>query len=334
MDKIQIVYYHGKCADGFGSAMTVYHYFATKFSVERAKSISYLPYFHSGSSIDLDLIRNKSVLLIDFSLPLHEFNKLIETVKWIKIIDHHPLTEKLPKMYRIYSSTKAAVELTWSYFFATPLPKFLSYIARRDMGDFSSVKGMSFCKYLDSQALNFKVWRQYLNESSVTDALNKSAGWHARDNVLIITLMKMVSFTIYEINDEYRIAASINTVLFRSEIGDRILKKYPFVDFAMLWSYSSRFGQTSISLRSKDFDVNEVAKDHNGGGHRNASSCMLPGCDPELNYFTPDYAQEFITMLLQNKLRISKECDDIINGDKYDNLFGRLFPDGCTLEIY
>lgn len=335
---VDVVYYHGKCSDGFGCAMILYHYYATKFSVERAKEIKFLPYFHSKPFIDFKLITGKCVLMLDFSPPLKLFQHVVKRAKFIKIIDHHPNTVNIPEKYRILDTTKAAVEITWERFFKTKLPKFLKYIAKRDMGDFSSEKGMSFCKYLDSQPQVFHIWRKYLDEVYVKEALSLSAGWNARDKILMYSLMNSVSFTIYEIDDEYCIAASINTILFRSELGDRLMKKYPFIDFAILWSYSARFGQTSISLRSDDdhTDVNDIARYHGGGGHRNASSCMIEGCQPELNYPVPDHADEFITAYLkrgENSMTMPEEWSDIMDEEKYSNLFAKLFPEGCVVNF-
>ena len=55
-----------------------------------------------------------------------------------------------------------------------------------------------------------------------------------------------------------------------SEIGNELCRVYPDAPFSA--TYCDRKGVRSWSLRSVgDFDVSEVARRYNGGGHRNSA---------------------------------------------------------------
>jgi len=80
-----------------------------------------------------------------------------------------------------------------------------------------------------------------------------------------------------EIKGRYYFVACLNSALLKSELGNTVFKVFPNANFSMIYSTDPYNGQTTISYRSLDdrTNVTEIAKLNFGGGHRNASGCMV-----------------------------------------------------------
>ena len=107
------------------------------------------------------------------------------------------------------------------------------------------------------------------------------------DNIYIdgiLSLVKKPKFMY--IQGIYCFVAYANSFYWRSDIGNRLLSKFPYIDFAGVFYADGTYPSTVFSLRSenKKMSVSTIAKMFGGGGHRNASGVrvnsitnMLPG---------------------------------------------------------
>ena len=63
----------------------------------------------------------------------------------------------------------------------------------------------------------------------------------------------------------------VNAPIFGSEVGEELLKRFPDAPFAALY-FDRGDGIRQWSLRSReDFDVSEIARQYQNGGHRQAA---------------------------------------------------------------
>lgn len=124
---------------------------------------------------------------------------------------------------------------------------------------------------------------------------------------------------IHIINGMYVIVAIINSRMLVSQLGNKLLKKFPLADFSAVISVKN--GTTKYSLRSEDsrFDVSHIAQlISKGGGHRNAAGFDIKELKDSVPFPVPD--NDIIILDLFNKAEIKD--DKIII--KIDAPFGSL----------
>ena len=119
---IQVVLYHGSCADGFGSAFIVWHYYKT---LNLSNDIIYIPcrYLKDGDNVPENILtacQNKNVLMVDFSYKYPQLLILMQLAKSFLILDHH-LTAKadlanIDDDKKIFDLNKSGVGITWEVF--------------------------------------------------------------------------------------------------------------------------------------------------------------------------------------------------------------------------
>lgn len=279
-DDINIVYYHGKCSDGFGSAFSVWHYYKGKFGLEKANAIEYIPCYHNAKIIIADLVnktKDKNVLMCDFSYKYDVLTELINSANTFLIIDHHKTAEsdlaKVPKDLKIFCNTKSGCGLTWEYFFIEEVPTFLKYIQDRDIWSNVYRETTPFCTFFYEIDFNFAIWEKYLDDANVALAIQKGQMYMEYKNTMVKNIMGNCTTIIQEINDKYCLVTYCNSCQHQSDIGNKMLSKFPLTDFACVWSYNLDRGVTTFSLRSSNdkHDVSQIATMFGGGGHRNAA---------------------------------------------------------------
>lgn len=294
-DNIDIVLYHGSCIDGFGSAFIVRLYHKQKFGTEKADQIKYIPCYHQKTDNlkeeFLVQMKDKNILMCDFSYKYTQLIELIAVSKSFLILDHHKTAqsdlEKIQEHYKIFDMKKSGVGITWQYFFPDiPLPQFLAHIQDRDIWSYQIPKTHEFITYFHEQDFDFDSWESYLDEKNVQDAIDIGEKWIGYQNVMINKIIKKTSCLIQKINGQSSIVLYCNSPELKSDLGNRVFKMFSFGDFSCIWDYDLLSDRTSYSLRSTDdrYDVSKIATDFGGGGHRNASGLSLTGMNGKLPY--------------------------------------------------
>ncbi|QGR54334.1 dhh family phosphohydrolase-like protein [Moumouvirus maliensis] len=295
-DKIDIVLYHGYCSDGFGSAFIIWYYYKTNYSIEVADKIMYIPCHHQKNFQTftpefLQKIKDKNVIMCDFSYKYNQLVNIISLSKSFMILDHHKTAQaeliNIPDNLKIFDMNRSGVGITWDYFYPNkPIPKFLAHIQDRDIWTFKLDKTDEFLAYFYEQDFNFKSWEKYLSDDNVEEAIKTGEKWLEYQKIIINKIIKRTSYVIQDINNQYTIVLYVNSPEFKSDIGNKLFYFYPFGDFSCVWDYSLYKDETYYSLRSTNdrYDVSIIAKIFGGGGHRNSSGLAFSGIKGCLPY--------------------------------------------------
>ena len=289
-DNIDLVIYHHPCQDGFGAAFCVWHYYKTKFGLDRTNQIRFKPASHSKISEDpqdkfYDKFVDKNILIVDFSYKLKILQKIIQKCSSLMILDHHKSAqedlESIDTNLKIFDMNRSGAVITWNYFFGntTPVPKFILYIQDRDLWTNVFLDSGEFSTFFNEIKFNFELWEKYLDDKVCDIAIESGRSWLDYKTILVNRAANKASRVIQIINNVYCVVAYANSPEFRSDIGATILDVHKLVDFSCLWSYDLNKNTTNFSLRSNNsrFDVKEIAVANNGGGHRNAAGITLAG---------------------------------------------------------
>lgn len=298
---INVVIYHDPCSDGFGSAFIVWYYYKNNY-FDKLKEIMFVPttFLKKDGVLDDDYLaqmKDKNILMCDFSFPYAQLINLITVSKSFMILDHHKTAEadlkNIPTDLKIFDMSRSGVGITWDYFYPeTPIPKFLAYIQDRDIWTYKLPKTSEFITFFYEQEFNFEQWEKYLLEENVDLAIHTGTAWIEYQKILIDKIIKRTTYVIQEINNKYAIVLYCNSPELKSDIGNKVFNKYPIGDFSAIWDYNLYKNQTSYSLRSTNdrFDVSAIAKIFGGGGHRNASGLMVEGMTGYLPFkMIPDH---------------------------------------------
>ncbi|BCS82631.1 DHH family phosphohydrolase-like protein [Cotonvirus japonicus] len=288
-NKINVVFYHGHCSDGFGSAFIIWYYYKLNYGIEMANSIKYIPCYYQKDLVKLssefiEQITNKNVIMCDFSYKYNQLQQIISASKTFMILDHHKTAESelknIPDNLKIFDMNRSGVGITWDYFFPNQLiPKFLAHIQDRDIWTFKIPRTSEFISYLFEQDFNFSRWEKFMDETNVDKAIEIGRKWSQYQKIMFEKIIKKASYVIQNIDGKLSIVVYCNSSEFKSDIGNKIFNHYPFADFSCVWDFCLYKNETNYSLRSTNnrYDVSVIAAKFNGGGHRNASGLSFTG---------------------------------------------------------
>src|SRR5690606_21315998 len=122
----------------------------------------------------------------------------------------------------------------------------------------------------------FDVWNDLLKEEFLNNVLaNIAPAWHEYKKLQIKKLAKKYDLVIQNMDGDLVIVAYCNSPIYKSEIGNKIVREVHVADFAAITSHQP--GNSAYSLRSINDKQNVivVAKKFGGNGHRIASGCFL-----------------------------------------------------------
>jgi uncharacterized protein len=314
-NNIDIVFYHHldniPCNDGFASAYVVWKYYQ---ETNNLKKIEFIGLRHDDM---IQKYENKNILFCDIALSLNDLNELIMNGNNFFIIDHHlstmKLLDKLDNKYKYFEINHSACILTWKYFFKNEPPMLLKYIEDRDIWKNKLPNIDAFSAWFNLQNLTFEFIDSLYNDNTkLLKGIETGKIYHEHDKLLLDRLMDNIEIETIILDNNTYIVGKINSPIYKSELGNKIITNYPLIDFAYV--YSIKNGKTYISLRSDDQhqDVSLIASKYfNGGGHRNASGIILNYVSSKLSsgYILDNDIYEIIK---NNRIEIG-----YLNGKKY-----------------
>ena len=113
-----ICIYHGNCPDGFASAWVVNQYYQD--------DIDFYPGVYGNIPPD---VKNKDVIMVDFSYKKHVMLNMINDANSILVIDHHTTAkdeliglDENQKVELVFDMEHSGCILTWNYFFPDKNP--------------------------------------------------------------------------------------------------------------------------------------------------------------------------------------------------------------------
>lgn len=270
---IDLVIYHGNpCTDGFGSALVVKTYYQQNNINHEIEFVG-----QSYSSDNIPDVKDKNVLICDFSFPSEITQKMIKESSSLLVIDHHKTAvenlKDIPEEYKIFDMNHSGAVLTWYYFFPDEEPPlFLRYIESRDLWRKDLPNTNAFIRWLGTLDYSFEVWKEYLDDDKLLSCIeNLGIPYEEYNSFLVQDAAKHAKAVFSKIGNKYYFVAYVNSNNNKSDVGNKIFERLPYVDFSV--TYSLNVHSANFSLRSTDshVDVSQIAKTFGGGGHRNAS---------------------------------------------------------------
>ncbi len=264
------VLYHADCRDGFGSA-----YAAWKVLGDEAK---YIPCQHGRPLPDLELNKETTIYVVDFSFERKVLVQWSEQVGKLVVIDHHVTAqENLSGLdFAHFDMERSAAILTWRHFHGanSEAPAFLFHIEDMDLWHFKLEGTREVCAAIDSYDMDFSIWDDFASSeacqrlkqegSVILRFVNKQVGYICRERMLINI-------------GEYKDVPCVNTAVFVSESCAKLLEDHPEAKLAASW-FQVEPTRRIFSLRARkgETDVAELAKSFGGGGHPSASGFSIP----------------------------------------------------------
>lgn len=254
------VWYHANCADGFGAAWS-----AWKILGDEAR---YKPVRHGDPMPDYR--PDAHLAIVDFAYPRAQLLELEQKVETLIVLDHHrSAAQDLEGLdFARFDLNKSGARMAWEYWHPNkPLPELLAYVEDRDLWNWALPESREVALAITQTIFDFHKWEQF-----DVDELK------AEGRILLGYQQSLIARALSKAHWKelagYEIPV-VNSLLFQSEIGDELCKRFPEAPFAAV--YYQRGENEAWSLRSiGEFDVSEVAAQFGGGGHRNASGFSRP----------------------------------------------------------
>lgn len=292
--KINVVITHGSCPDGFMSATIVRRWLVeNKIDID---NVVFINAYH-GTNYDylIEEVIDKYVLICDFSFNKTLFANLITATSGnIFLIDHHKTAKKeldevdctgvdrsgIESKYVLFDMNHSGAYLTWAYFYGTGhIPNAVLYIEDHDLFNHVLPNTREFTAFVSTLSYEFNEYDKLFDE----DYLQKTVmplgtGMVMINEKNIETISNKSMVYLIQIHRRFYFVACVNSAgILVSEIGNKVLNKHPNANFSIVYTQNDYNNSTRMSLRSSDekTDTSVIAKIYEGGGHRNASGCMI-----------------------------------------------------------
>lgn len=276
-EKPDICIYHYPCIDGFSSAYMVWRH----FNVERNDDIEFMPGdYKKAQQFDFAKLKDKKVLMVDFSFPKEEMHYAASLAKNICVIDHHagasPILDEVSKLRKnvtfIFDNSECGTSLTAKtleiWFHLSQNEKaIVDYIRDRDLWLKQYPETDYLTNLFTATPYDFVSWDNIF-ASDVAALLDKGR------------IMQQYKESVNEFCKEFAweeqdwrgfkdIPVVNCPVMFSSEILNDLAKGKKFAV-----GYHDQEGKRVYSLRSSKeskTDVSEIARRFGGNGHFNAA---------------------------------------------------------------
>lgn len=274
--------------DGFGSAWA--HHFFNRGE----KEIIYqaVSYPKPGDAVFTGYSKEDTLVILDFSYPLHVMQELAKRVKSILIIDHHAsaikdlqnLVEKNVTVVFSFDNRESGCGLTWRYYAKrypfmqskeVEMPLFLRLIEDRDLWEFSyGESSKNFHAAVSLMPKEFEVWDDFFVDLNTREIVESGKAMRKYEQ----NLVNNIALKAYKI-EAFRVFNNNNLMFcncppeLASEVGNTIASKNPE---HIACCYYIIDGEVFYSFRSVgDLDSSVLAKRLGGGGHKNASGAKV-----------------------------------------------------------
>lgn len=285
--KTDTVYYHAKCRDGLLAAYGIHHYMSKHHPEQK------IEYIGSGPWKDPLDVTDKNVVIVDMSFSLDKMKHMIKTANSLVILDHHETAmealSEIDDKYKWFDMNHSGAYLSWKFFHREDddkIPKLVKWVEAHDIWnqDYPQVKEFSawWDQHYNIKKLpeDFHYYDKFLDNKYLSKQVNIfGPPLHRQLVAMVECCLNYASLKLYRIKGSIVHVASLNTTVLKSEIGNALMRKYPFIDMAMVYSYNDVSNVTSISMRSTNENMSTtiISKKFGGGGHRNASGFSLQG---------------------------------------------------------
>jgi oligoribonuclease NrnB/cAMP/cGMP phosphodiesterase (DHH superfamily) len=280
---MDIIIYHNNCPDGFTAA-----YIAKK----RYPQAQLMPRDH-GLAPPYEEVIGKDVLVVDFSWRTKDQNRqMSSSAKSFQILDHHKTAqaELSGEPYAVFDMNRSGAGLAWDYlfgkdsnlpyshfihgqsYFGMERPWWVDYVEDRDLWRFRLPNSKEINAFIMTFPYTIDGWNDMAN-FSVDQAAEAGKGMLLQINHYVSEAVKQAQYSTWITAGKSYTTAVLNVPYLNcSEIGNVLSES---ADVSVTW-FERGDGMIQFSLRSKgEIDVSEIAKQYNGGGHKNAAGFQL-----------------------------------------------------------
>lgn len=269
-DDVDVVIYHNNCIDGFMCACIAKRYLG---------DVELIPFQYGWDPEGIYYkIKNKNVLVCDFSFDYDIFKTMEKLTKNILVLDHHKTAvtkmENIDDEHKVFDMDHCGAFITYCYFYDFDIPKCVLYVEDNDLW----LKKLPMTREFTSVAFinvgNHEIFSDMFDDNKLKKFLDIGKGMVIMNDDYIKRALKNCVIKFLLIDKKYYFVGAVESNILKSDIGNKILTDSNYnLNFSMVFSHNYRDNDTYISLRSLDekSDVSSIAKVFGGGGHRNAS---------------------------------------------------------------
>lgn len=284
MTSTPLCIYHANCMDGFTAAWIVRNALDDKLG-------SGIEFFEGHYQSPPPDCRGRNVIIVDFSYKRKTMEQIIDACKSLIVLDHHKTAQydldglehyNMNKPVRIhFDMNHSGAMLAWNYFYGDIFrPDFVSAVEDRDLWKFEHKGTKEIHAFMSAYEQTFDNWDAFA-KMSIDDMIEGGKILLKKFDKDLNDMLKQGVFFRW-VHGAYVPCCNLHG-LYASEGGNRMLdicegQMHPF----SLTYFDTPNGR-KFSLRSHDngLDVQEIAAEYGGGGHRNAAGFMLaPGMWP------------------------------------------------------
>lgn len=267
-----LVIYHANCMDGFTAAWAAHCFFKRQDGI----TPEYLP-MNYGEPFDMLRAAHRPVFMLDFSFKRDRMIALLGIAAYVVVLDHHQTAEAELKDLEL-PNDRCKIEfvkdfsgawLAWNFFNSpTPTPMLVDYVQDRDLWrwelDFSHEINAALASYEPT----FDLWDNIVWSGNGLMPTHLVVEGEALLRANKKTIQLHVERAVIRPIEGYMVPV-VNATVLHSEIAGALAIGHPFA----ACYFDRKDGNRQFSLRStpEGIDVSEIAKQFNGGGHRNAA---------------------------------------------------------------
>jgi oligoribonuclease NrnB/cAMP/cGMP phosphodiesterase (DHH superfamily) len=264
--------YHANCYDGFCAAWIVHKKYPDAE-------------FHAAHyNTDPPDVRDKDVLICDFSYPRDVLLKLRDEAKTLWVLDHHKTAQANCEGldFCTFDMGKSGARLTWEHLFpgeGERSPFIVDYTEDRDLWRWDLLHSKEINAAIRSYPMDFDEWsnleqRLSFGVQSVVTEGEAILRFQQQYIDMAKTCCREVDLSLHEAWG-YGDVPIVNAPYFGiSDLLNAICeerKEQGKTPIAVAW-FQRKDGMYQYSLRSiGDIDVSAIARKYGGGGHKNAA---------------------------------------------------------------
>ena len=277
--------FHGNCADGFGAAWAVRHFFGDK-------NIEFHAGLHGNAPPDTE---GRDVVIVDFCYKRPVLDEMATGANSVLVLDHHKTAQDDlsdvdgpedwhqwnaslssdgvgGRLGAVFDMERSGAGLTWDFFFPdTARPKLLDHIEDRDLWQFKLDGTREIQAALFSYPYDFDIWDEFMVLDDLSELRTEGKTIerkHFRDIGQLLGVcqrrLEIAGYNVPVANLPYTLT---NDATHKMAEGEPFAASY----------YDKEEGRV-FSLRSTEdgLDVSEIAKTYGGGGHKHAAGFQVP----------------------------------------------------------
>jgi len=269
--KHTLVLYHANCPDGFASAWACWRMFGEK--------ADYVPVQHGDAPPD---VRNRNVLIVDFSYPREIISRMLHEADSLRILDHHvSAMRNLQDLgFATFDMNRSGCGITWDTLHKEERPWIIDYVEDRDLWRHALPDTHEVNAFLTTVPFEFEEWDR-LPTMKLSRAVE--LGRVAWDVKMSYVRHVMKNIRLIPFNGETVLMVNAPTWGI-SELLHEILQISPDQEYVMGY-FRRNDGKWQYSLRSRPngVDVSLIAKRFGGGGHAAAAGFQVEYLPEELD---------------------------------------------------